>query len=294
MTKVTGRVRADGERIVMDIALLAKGSVLGTVSRYASAGSLEKVPVPGALVRVFSVTESQSFGQAVTDGDGRYRVDGITVGPVAVHAASGQGVGSGAGRIDRPGTPAVVDITLDDNAVRVSGTVYKADPNEPDPKKRTTVVPGIQVLYHLGGQLVGATETDAAGHYVFESLPAGVFTVSAALNTRDRAKSLPISGSRGDDADRRPDDRGPAGVEPGARHRAGPGLLRERHHPRPRRAGERRPVGRPHRGRGDARAGRRSAGSRSAASPPTARTRSWPGTPTASGPRCGASPSPPE
>jgi hypothetical protein len=200
VTKVSGRVRADGERIVMDIALLAKGSVLGTVSRYASAGSLEKVPAPGAVVRVFSVTETQSFGEAVTDGDGRYRVDGITVGPVAVHAAHGQGVGSGSGRIDRPGTPAVVDITLDDNAVRVSGTVYKADPNEPDPAKRTTVVPGIQVLYSLGSQLVGVTTTDATGSYVFESMPAGVFT-SPPLNTRDRASPPDLRDGRRPDVD---------------------------------------------------------------------------------------------
>ena len=77
------------------------------------------------------------------------------------------------------------------------GTVYKADPNEPDPEKRTTVVPGIRSSTTWAGTLVGATETDAAGHYLFESLPAGVFTVSAALNTRDRrsARRSPGAGA---------------------------------------------------------------------------------------------------
>jgi hypothetical protein len=164
VTKVSGRVRADGERIVMDIALLAKGSVVGTVSRYVAAGSLQKQPVPGAVVRVFSETETQSFGEAVTDGDGRYRVDGITVGRGGARRPGAGRVGSGRGV--RPSRHARRrGRRLDDNAVRVSGGV-EGRPQQPDFEARTSVVPGIQVLYTPARS--SWAKTDVTGTYVFE------------------------------------------------------------------------------------------------------------------------------
>ena len=180
--EVTGRVRTAGERIVLDIALLARGSVTGTVRRLAGPGSTDTLPAPGVQVAAFSVTDPQSGGTAVTDGDGRYVIDGITVGPVNVRAGGTSGIGSGAGRIDRPGTPAVVDILLDSDAARIHGTVRAYVNNVLSP------VPGLQVLYYLDGGLLGAAHTDGAGAYVFESVPVGAFRLEAALNTRDKVR----------------------------------------------------------------------------------------------------------
>ncbi len=180
--EVTGRVRTAGERIVLDIALLGRGTVTGTVRRFTGPGSPDTVPAPGVQVAAYSVDDRQSFGAAVTDGDGRYVIDGITVGPVNVRAGGATGVGSGFGRIERPGTPAVVDILLDSDAARIHGTVtaYEAG--------RLAPVSGIQVLYYLGGALLGATNTNAAGEYAFESVPTGQFSIRASLNTRDRVR----------------------------------------------------------------------------------------------------------
>ncbi len=186
LRKVTRYVRADGERILLDIALLARGSVTGTVRRFLGGGSAETVPAPGVTVTALSVSDPQSGGSGVTDGDGRYRVDGVTVGPIVVRAGGSTGIGSGSGRIDRPGTPAVVDILLDENAASIHGTVFKVDPNIPDPAQRTSRVPGLQVQYQLAGQLLAVAQTDEGGSYRFDGVPVGDFVVSAALNQRDR------------------------------------------------------------------------------------------------------------
>ena len=183
--QVTRYVRSAGERIVADIVLLARGSVTGTVRRFRGAGSSETEPAPGVTVVVLSSSDPQSGGSAVTDGDGRYRVDGVTVGPVVVRAGGSSGVGSGGGRIDRPGTPAVVDLLLDERAAAIHGTVFSVDPNVADPAQRTTVVPGVQVLYWLAGQLLAVATTDQGGAYRIAEIPVGDFTVSAALNQRD-------------------------------------------------------------------------------------------------------------
>ena len=177
--RVTGYVRTAGERINLDIALFGKGSVTGQVRRIETLSPLTTEPAPGIQVSVLSVTDPQSSGAALTDGDGRYQVDGITVGPVSVRAGGSSGLGRGSGRIERPGTPAVVDILLDDNAARVHGTVYKVEGGA------TTAIPGIQVLYYAGPTLLAATVTDDLGAYAIEGVPVGDFAVTAALNQRD-------------------------------------------------------------------------------------------------------------
>ena len=53
--------------------------------------------MPGAFVTVVSQTDTQVGASAITDGDGRYQVAGVTVGPVSVSAAKGTGVGRAAG-----------------------------------------------------------------------------------------------------------------------------------------------------------------------------------------------------
>lgn len=173
-------VRAAGEAITLDLALFGRGAVEGTVR---DAG---RNPVPGASVAAFSQTDPQIGGAARTDGLGHYFIDDLTVGPIVVRAGKGVALGSQPGRIERAGTTATVDITLDGQAARVSGTVYKLENDEQEP------VPGVSVLFkHLSagdpyGQILGATTTAADGTYAFDGVPVGQFEVSAALNQRDR------------------------------------------------------------------------------------------------------------
>ena len=105
--EASARVRAAGEAIELDLALLGRGAVSGTVR------DLLGSPVPGASVVVVSETDPQIGGAATTDGEGVYLVDGITVGPVVVRAGKDRGLGVQTGRIDRAGTVATVDVTLD-------------------------------------------------------------------------------------------------------------------------------------------------------------------------------------
>ena len=177
--EVSAWVRANGEAIELDLALLGRGAVSGTVR------DVLGDPVPGASVVVVSETDPQIGGAAVTDGDGVYLVDGITVGPVVVRAGKDRGLGVQTGRIDRAGTVATVDVTLDGDAVRIYGTVYV------DEGQESTPLPGATVTYQLlpenspYPQLLGVTQTDATGSYVFEDMPTGQYLIEATLNQRD-------------------------------------------------------------------------------------------------------------
>jgi hypothetical protein len=166
-------VRAAGEAITLDLALFGRGAVRGTVSDV-------KGVVPGASVVAYSQTDPQIGGATTTDGLGRYFVDGITVGPIVVKAAKGVAIGSTPGRIERAGTTATVDLTLDGKAARVYGVVYKLE------NGKQTTVPGVYVFFKHDGQVLGATTTGADGSYAFDEVPAGQFEVSAAINARDR------------------------------------------------------------------------------------------------------------
>ena len=73
-----------------------------------------------------------------------------------------------------------MNITLDGQAARVYGKVYKVEDGE------QPAVPGAYVVFKHGGLTLGVTTTGADGGYAFDGVPAGQFEVSAALNTRDR------------------------------------------------------------------------------------------------------------
>ncbi len=177
MRNVTGYVRTAGERIVLDIALLGRGSVAGRVL------DPNGVPAGGASVVVRSVADAQSGAAATTDGDGRYLATGISVGAVSVMAVKGVAVGRGVGRIDRAGTTAAIDdIQLLEGFVSASGKVIKVENGE------ESELPGVQVVYLLGTAAVGVTQSGPHGEFAFDHMPAGAFTISAALNTRDRGE----------------------------------------------------------------------------------------------------------
>jgi hypothetical protein len=83
--ELTTSVRTNGEHIVVDLVLLGRGGVTGTVR------DLNGIPVPGAQVLVTSQTDPTSFFLTETDGEGRYEATGIIVGPVVVKARCGGG-----------------------------------------------------------------------------------------------------------------------------------------------------------------------------------------------------------
>lgn len=177
LRSVTGFVRAAGERIVLDIAMLGQGSVGGTVR------DLTNQPVPGAAVTVVSQTDPQVGGTAISDGDGHYEVFGITVGAVSVNAAKGAGVGVASGSIARAGGSAIVDVTLDSGGGALSGKVVVVEGSETRPAA------GVSVVFEAQGVPVAVAQTNPLGQYELVSLPVGPFKLKAALNTRDRAEA---------------------------------------------------------------------------------------------------------
>jgi Carboxypeptidase regulatory-like domain len=189
--KSSGFVRAAGERIVLDIVLLGRGSVEGIVRDLASQ------PVAGAKVVALSASDPQSGGQAVTDGLGHYRIDGITVGPLSVKAAKGIALGRAAGRIDRAGTVASVDVVLDGGSARVSGTVRRVDGGVEAP------VPGVGVVYRIDpapiATPVGYVKTGADGRFQFEAMPAGQVQLTTTLDTGETAQTPLFTVAAGDD-----------------------------------------------------------------------------------------------
>ena len=164
---VTAYVRRAGEQMVLDLALLGKGSVKGTVR------NLNGEIVPGALVAVVSAVDENTGGNAVTDGKGEYKVDNVTVGPVTVKAGKDTGIGFSSGRIERAGTTANVDVNIDyGGAVRISGIVRRAKNGKTDPVQGALVVDSMQ------GGPAGYAWTDADGKYVLENMPVGPFSLS--------------------------------------------------------------------------------------------------------------------
>jgi len=181
------KVRADGERIVLDIALFGRGSVTGVVR------DLQGLPVGGAAVIVQSQIDPQIQGGAITDGDGRYTIDGITVGVVSVQAKKLLATGTiassaAAGRIARAGTAAVVDLTLDAGSGTVAGTVFTRTAGVNSPAA------GALVRFFLNGQgIVAAQFTKPDGTFRFDAMPPGQYTVTGTLNTAAR-ESAGVSG----------------------------------------------------------------------------------------------------
>ena len=185
--ELTTSVRTNGEHIVVDLVLLGRGGVTGTVR------DLVGEPVPGAQVLVTSQVDPASFALAETNGEGRYEAPDIVVGAVAVKAVSGTSFGVAAGNIQRAGTFTVVDVTVNLNAGRVIGGVFELDPELGAP----TPVSMIEVHYLIPnpdgpGELVAASgETAGDGTFVFEDVPSGAFRILAIDRVIGRQESRP-------------------------------------------------------------------------------------------------------
>ena len=163
--------------MVLDLALLGKGSVKGTVRDLT--GDRRAGSAGGGHQRGRREHGRQRHRR--TD-KGDYDVDGVTVGPVTVKAGKGTGIGLSSGRIERAGTTATVDVNIDyGGAVRISGTVRRAWTAAP------RSVPGALVVDSMEGGPAGYAWTDAQGKYVLENMPVGPFTVSTSQGGRRRA-----------------------------------------------------------------------------------------------------------
>ena len=167
LRRLEARVRRPGERMLLDIVLLGEGAVEGFVR------TLAGQPVAGAAVAVKSETDDKRGGGAVTDATGHYRVEGLPVGLVSVKAGFGPGLGSATGRVERAGTAARVDVTLDSGAVTVAGHFRQVKDGVELP------VPGALMSFLVTGGAAGFVFTDDAGAFRFEGMPVGNFTISA-------------------------------------------------------------------------------------------------------------------
>jgi hypothetical protein len=172
LRQVTAYVRAPGQQIVLDLAMLGVGAVSGTVK------DLSGNAVYGAQVVAVSGTDPQVGGGAITDANGNYTINGITVGPVSVTAVKGISLGTAAGNIQRAGTAAVVNVTLNGGVVNVAGTLMQSQGGVRAP------VAGATVAYYLtatsgGPMAVGVATTAADGSYAINGMPTGPYDVVA-------------------------------------------------------------------------------------------------------------------
>ena len=170
---VKSYVRVDGQRLSLDLVLIGHGRVEARVSHAAGA------PAAGARVRVVSVTDSQIGRRDHDRRAGPYAVEGMTVGAVTVTAVHGANLGRGAGRLDVAGGSATVNVTLDGN-VDITGVVRKLEDGV------LTPVPGVDVVYYVGGTPLGLSVTDALGQYRLLGVPAGPYRLDAGINQRDK------------------------------------------------------------------------------------------------------------
>ena len=152
-----------------DLTLVAGGTVTGVVQRNGQA-------VPNAQVTI--IGNNGTFN-VTTGADGRYFQDHVAPGAVNVQAkdpVSGF-AGRTSGTISFAGQTIELDIQLVAFGT-VTGTIFRSD--------GATVVSGAQV--NLSGSGSGTTTSDAQGHYTFNFVPLGSFT----LDVTD-----PATGDRG-------------------------------------------------------------------------------------------------
>ena len=170
LRRLEARVRRAGERMSLDIVLLGEGAVEGFVRDLAGA------VVAGATVVATSETDRYRGGSAVSDAAGFYRIEGLPVGLVSVKAGRGAGLGSATGRIERAGTAARVNVTLDAGAVTVSGYFWQVKDGEQLP------VASALMSFLVAGGAAGYVFTDEAGFYRFDGMPVGSFSIQGRGN----------------------------------------------------------------------------------------------------------------
>jgi hypothetical protein len=141
-----------------DLLLVVGGTVLGLVT-------IANQPVANAQVTIIANNGSFSIK---TGPDGRYLQDRVAPGTVNVQATDPVTgfAGRNSGTIDFAGQTIELDLQLVAFGT-VTGTIFRAD--------GATAVPGAQVT--LSGSSSGTTTSDAQGHYTFNFVPLGSFTI---------------------------------------------------------------------------------------------------------------------
>ena len=155
-----------------DLTLVAGGTVTGLITNQ------NNQPVPGAQVTV--IGNNGTF-TATTGPDGRYFVDHVAPGTVNVQVRDPNTgfAGRASGSINFAGQILNLDIRLVPFGT-VTGTVFRFD--------GATAVAGAQVT--LSGANGGTTVTDALGHYQFDFVPLGSFTLDVTdPQTGDRGRT---------------------------------------------------------------------------------------------------------
>jgi hypothetical protein len=153
-----------------DLTLVAGGTVTGLITNQSSQ------PIPAALITV--IGNNGTF--TTTSGpDGRYFVDHVAPGTVNVQVRDPNTgfAGRSLGSINFAGQILTLNIQLVPFGT-VNGTVFRFD--------GATAVPGAQVTL-IGGN-GGTAVSDALGHYQFDFVPLGSFTVDV---------TDPVTGDRG-------------------------------------------------------------------------------------------------
>ena len=168
------RIRNHGEHLVVDLVMRGRGGVTGIVTNLAAA------PVPGAKVLVTSDIDQANWALVETDGEGRYTATDILVGAVSVKAVSGTSSGLAAGNLQRAGTFATVDVTINTGVGSVVSRALEVDGSDV-----TTPVVRAPIFYLIPGGvsgeelIAGSGDTDENGLFVFEDVPTGPFRIVA-------------------------------------------------------------------------------------------------------------------
>jgi len=161
---VEGR-RRDPVRVILVPECLLTGRVLRRGGK----------PVPGAVVTAFNqgggwgALMSLGLRRGTTDAEGRYRLDGLPVGKMALRVQMPSGTVHGAPEIDLPAVT-VFDVIVE-GGVTLKGKVLDDATGEPVPTALVTA----QIWNPQGGPQSGsaAADTGPDGTFLFEDLPTG-------------------------------------------------------------------------------------------------------------------------
>lgn len=159
------QVRANGDRMTLDIVLVGRGSVEGIVR------NPDGVPQPDVVVQLTSITDL-SLHATRTDQNGFYRIAGVPVGPFALEVAGQAGSARASGALPTGDAAITMDITIFSTPANGVVTGIVRSPNG-------TPAPHVKVFLAVDAGILSATESDGVGAFRFERLTPGDYLVRA-------------------------------------------------------------------------------------------------------------------
>ncbi|MFB9378284.1 MFS transporter [Kineococcus gynurae] len=170
----TARLVAVGSTdVALDVTLSGRSAITGRVlaRRSGSGDGPDTEGLGGALVTLTDVT-GEVIGAVRTDDDGTYHFDKLMAGGYVLTAQSGRHRPVAKG-IEVPEAGALAaDLQLSGGG-RLDGTVVAASDGRRLPEATVT-------LLDVDGQVVAAGRSDQEGHYAFDDLAAGRYTLTVA------------------------------------------------------------------------------------------------------------------